>query len=98
MKFRLDSIEEMSQLGSVLAGLGFVDHLSPDVAADWSDGRVVYDVLSDLDWYRSRWLPGCIPFRSGVGFHPIAGVEDQWGVYMECDADTVVLITDDAAT
>jgi len=94
-RYRLDDFEAMGALGVALDRFGFIEILEGVAGiggVDPSDGDFVYGALSDLDWYMDRWTPGTVQFRQGVGFHPVAGEDDEWDIYLMCDRDTVTLI------
>lgn len=75
-------------LWAELARLGF----DQQVEVDAGDAGSVKDMLSDIDWYAERWEPGTVDTRHDVGYHPVAGDEDEWGTYMWRQGSVVGLV------
>lgn len=54
----------------------------------------VRDMLSDIDWYKKRWEPGCQYDKNEIGFTPVAGRSGRWKTYMwrHEDENLIVLV------
>ena len=78
---------DMPALSTELNRLGFIQKLS---GVDATDTGSVYEALSDLIWYPTRWENGLVPFRGVgcVGYHPIT---DAMDIYMECTQNHITI-------
>lgn len=87
--YNLQDDAEVAALYTELVLLKF--HKKVDMAAD-ADVQTVRDMLSDIDWYKEMWEPGCQYDRLEIGVTPVAGRPRRWKTYMWRLEDIVTLV------